>query len=166
MSCPRAGLSLQTQHSLLFPLLSLPFRIFISSFIIMLSIIWYLLLPRTFFPFTIPSRASFSRQFLLSQWPSQFRFLLSLAALFFLLPLSLAELHFLFFLFIYIYIYIYCIYMYIYLFIYSGSLIWSKTAMELIFNHVVNFGEVRRAQLVKSTLLTSSLVPLGSFQIF
>ena len=31
---------------------------------------------------------------------------------------------------------------------------------------VLNFGEVRRAQLAKSTLLTSSLVPLGSFQIF
>ena len=31
---------------------------------------------------------------------------------------------------------------------------------------VVNFGEDRRAQLTKSTLLTSSLVPLGSFQIF
>ena len=30
----------------------------------------------------------------------------------------------------------------------------------------VSFGEVRRAQLAKSTLLTSSLVPLGSFQIF
>ena len=30
---------------------------------------------------------------------------------------------------------------------------------------VVNFGEVRRAQLAKSTLLTSSLVPLGSFRI-
>ena len=43
-----------------------------SPFIIRLSIIWYILLPRTFFPFTIPSRASFSRQFLLSQWPSQF----------------------------------------------------------------------------------------------
>ena len=41
----------------------------------MLSIIWYFLLPRTFFPFTIPSRASFSRQFLPSQWPSQFLFL-------------------------------------------------------------------------------------------
>ena len=36
-----------------------------------------------------------------------------------------------------------------------------KTLMELIY-----FGEVRRAQLAKSTLLTSSLVPLGSFQIF
>ena len=31
---------------------------------------------------------------------------------------------------------------------------------------VVNFVEVRRAQLAKSTLLTSSLVPLGSFQTF
>ena len=30
----------------------------------------------------------------------------------------------------------------------------------------VNFSEVQRAQLVKSTLLTSTLVPLGSFQIF
>ena len=29
----------------------------------------------------------------------------------------------------------------------SGSLIWSKILMELIFNPVVNFGEVRRAQL-------------------
>ena len=31
---------------------------------------------------------------------------------------------------------------------------------------VVNYGEVQRAQLAKSTLLTSSLVHLGSFQIF
>ena len=31
---------------------------------------------------------------------------------------------------------------------------------------VVNFGDVRRAQLAKSTLLTSSLVPLGSFRSF
>ena len=30
---------------------------------------------------------------------------------------------------------------------------------------VVNFGEVRRAQLAKSTLLTSALVPLGSFKV-
>ena len=28
---------------------------------------------------------------------------------------------------------------------------------------MVNFGEVQRAQLAKSTLLTSTLVPLGSF---
>ena len=32
-----------------------------------------------------------------------------------------------------------------------------------MFTFVVNFGEVRRAQLAKSILLTSSLVPLGSF---
>ena len=51
---------------------------------------------------------------------------------------------------------------------FSGSLIWLKTLMELIayLIPVVNFGEVRRAQLAKSTLLTSSLVPMGSFQIF
>ena len=48
----------------------------------------------------------------------------------------------------------------------SGSLTWSKTLMELIFNPVVNFGEVRRAQLAKFTLLASTLVPLGSFQFF
>ena len=47
----------------------------------------------------------------------------------------------------------------------SGSLIWSKTLMELIVTPVANFGEVRRALLAKSTLLTSSLVPLGSFQV-
>ena len=35
-----------------------------------------------------------------------------------------------------------------------------------ILTPVVNFGEVQRAQLAKSTLLTSSLVLLGSFQIF
>ena len=31
---------------------------------------------------------------------------------------------------------------------------------------VVNFGEVWRAQLAKSTLLTSMIWPLGSFQIY
>ena len=31
---------------------------------------------------------------------------------------------------------------------------------------MVNFGEVRRAKLAKSTLLTSTQVPLGSFKIF
>ena len=30
---------------------------------------------------------------------------------------------------------------------------------------MINFGEVQRAQLAKSTLLTSTLVPLASFQI-
>ena len=37
--------------------------------------------------------------------------------------------------------------------------------MELIFTLVVNFGEVRRAQLAKSTLLTSMMVSLGSFNV-
>ena len=37
--------------------------------------------------------------------------------------------------------------------------------MELILTPVVNFGKVRRAQLAKSTLLTSMLVPLGSFKV-
>ena len=37
--------------------------------------------------------------------------------------------------------------------------------MELIFNFVVNFDEVWRAQLAKSTLLSSTIVSLGSFQI-
>ena len=47
-----------------------------------------------------------------------------------------------------------------------GSLIRSKPVMELTFNPpVVNFGEVRRVQLAKSTLLTSTLVSLGSFQV-
>ena len=41
----------------------------------------------------------------------------------------------------------------------SGSLIWYLTP-------VMNFGEVRRAQLAKSTLLTSALVPLESLQSF
>ena len=31
---------------------------------------------------------------------------------------------------------------------------------------MVTFGEVRSAQLAKSTLLTSKVVPLGSFQVF
>ena len=37
--------------------------------------------------------------------------------------------------------------------------------MELIFIPVVNFGEVRRAHLAKSTLFTSTLVPLGSIKV-
>ena len=38
--------------------------------------------------------------------------------------------------------------------------------MELILTPVVNFGEVRRAQLAKPTLLTCKLGPLGSFRSF
>ena len=43
---------------------------------------------------------------------------------------------------------------------------WDTRISDLIKNPVVNFGEVRRAQLAKSTLFTSKLVPLGSFRIF
>ena len=34
-----------------------------------------------------------------------------------------------------------------------------------VLTSVANFGEIRRTQLAKSTLLTSSLVPLGSLKI-
>ena len=48
----------------------------------------------------------------------------------------------------------------------SGYLIWSETLKVLKFNLLVNFGEVRMTQLAKSTLLTPTFGPLGSFQIF
>ena len=57
----------------------------------MLSIIWYLLLPQTFFPFTIPSRASFSRQFVHSQWPSLFIFLFLISSSVILPPPTLSS---------------------------------------------------------------------------
>ena len=46
--------------------------------------------------------------------------------------------------------------------------LWSgqKPGWNWYLTPVVNFGEVRRAQLAKSTLLISSFVPLGYFQIF
>ena len=45
---------------------------------------------------------------------------------------------------------------------------WDFRISDLVKNPdgTVNFGEVRRTQLAKSTLLTSTLVPLGPFQIF
>ena len=43
---------------------------------------------------------------------------------------------------------------------FSGSLIWSKTLMELIFNPC---GEIRSAQLAKSTLLLSMFGAPGKF---
>ena len=72
--CPRAGLSLQAQHSSLYTLLSLPFRIFVQS--IYHNVVYHLISSSAskFLPNYHPSRASFSRQFLLSQWPSQFSF--------------------------------------------------------------------------------------------
>ena len=47
-------------------------------------------------------------------------------------------------------------------YLWSGQKPWWNWYLTL----VVNFGEVRRTKLAKSTLLTSTLVPLGSFQIF
>ena len=46
--------------------------------------------------------------------------------------------------------------------------LWSgqKPRWNWCLTPVANFGEVRRAQLAKSALLTSSLVPLGSFRSF
>ena len=51
---------------------------------------------------------------------------------------------------------------------FPGSLIWLKTLMELVFfNTCGEFRcEVLKAQLAKSTLLTSTLVPLGSLRSF
>ena len=48
----------------------------------------------------------------------------------------------------------------------SRSLIWSKTTMELIFNPVVNFGKVRRAQLAKSTSSPPRWCPWDLFRFF
>ena len=74
VSCPRIGLSLQTEPSPFYPLLSLPFRIFIQP--IYHKFVYHLISSTAnFLPFIIASRASFSRQLLLSQWPSQFLFL-------------------------------------------------------------------------------------------
>ena len=75
MFCPMAILSLQTQNFPLYPLLSLPFRYCIQS-IFHNVIIWYLLLPRTFFPFTDPSRASLAGSSFLASGPVNF-FILS-----------------------------------------------------------------------------------------
>ena len=78
--CPRAGLSLQTQHSPLYPLLSLPFCIFIQSIyhnvvyhLISSSAVNLLLIYHSF-------QSILQRQFLLNQWPSQFLFLLFISS--------------------------------------------------------------------------------------
>ena len=57
----------------------------------MLSIVWFLLQPRTFFPFTIPSRAFLNIQFLLSQWPSQFLFLFFISSSIIFLSLNISS---------------------------------------------------------------------------
>ena len=93
MFCPRTGLSLKTQHFPLYPLLSLPFRMFIQS--IYHNVVYHLISfsAVNFLPVYIPSRTFFCRQFLLSQWPGQFLLLIFNSLL---LPLFLAQLHFLF----------------------------------------------------------------------
>ena len=48
----------------------------------------------------------------------------------------------------------------------SRSLIWSKTLMELIFNPVVNFSEVQRAQLAKSLSSPPCWCPWDLFRPF
>ena len=64
---------------------------------------------------------------------------------------------------------------YIYIYIYTWVERWLKfpdlwsglkTWWNWYLTPVVNFGEVRRAQLAKSTLLASTLLPLGSFRSF
>ena len=74
--CLRAGLSLQTHNSSLYPLLSPPFRIFFIQSIYY-NVVYYLIRSSAsiWLPVYLSSRASVSRQFLLSQWPSQFLFL-------------------------------------------------------------------------------------------
>ena len=74
--CPRPGLSLQTQDSPLYPLLSLPFRSYIQT--IYHDDVYHLIYfsDANLLPLLLHAwRTSFSRQVLLSQWPSQFLFL-------------------------------------------------------------------------------------------
>ena len=90
--CSRSGLSLLTQHFPLYPLLSLPFSIFIQS-------IYYNVIPsfaenvhyRLQFLVEHPSAGS---SFSTSDQANFFSSSLSVPALFFLLPLFLTKLHF------------------------------------------------------------------------
>ena len=85
--CQRAGLLLQTQHSALYPLLSLPFRICIPP--IYRNVIYHLIsssganLLSVYHSFLVRAPANF------------FSSCLSVPALFVILPLFLAQLHFL-----------------------------------------------------------------------
>ena len=98
--CPRAGLSLQTQHSPLYPLLSPPFRIFIQS--IYHNVVYHLIssAASNFLPICHTFQSILQQAFP-SQPVSQlisFSSALSVSALFFLFPLFIAQLHFLFYL--------------------------------------------------------------------
>ena len=95
--CPRAGLSLQTQHSPLNSLLSLAFRIFIQFIYhnVQSSDIFFCPELSSHLPYLLehPSAGS---SFLAIVPENFFSASLSVPALFFLLPLILAQLHFLF----------------------------------------------------------------------
>ena len=98
MFCPKAGLSLKTQHSPHYLLLSLPFRICIQSIyhdVRLSSDIFFCFEPSSHLPFLLehPSAGS---SFLTSGPVNFFSSSLSVPALFFLHPLFLAQLHFLF----------------------------------------------------------------------
>ena len=95
---PKGRSFLQTQHSPLYLLLMLPFRTCTQSLYHDLSIIWYLLLPRNVFshlPY-LPEHPSACSSFLASGPANLFPSSLSILALFFLLPLFIAQLHVLF----------------------------------------------------------------------
>ena len=90
-AAPRADLSLQTQHTLLYPLLSLPFRILIQS--IYHNAVYHLISSASNFLPVYHSflRAVLSRQFLLSQWPSQFLSLVFISSSIILLSPTLSS---------------------------------------------------------------------------
>ena len=87
--CSRAGVSLQTRHSPLYPLLSLSLRICTLS--ICHNVVYHLIYSSALNIFAVYH--SFSRQFLLTQWPSQFLFLFFISSSI-LFPLFLAQQHF------------------------------------------------------------------------
>ena len=96
--CARAGVSLQTQHSPPYPLLCLPFRIFIKSIYHNVAYhldIFFCLELSSHLPYLL-EHPSIGSSFIASGPANIFSSSLSVPALFFLLPLFLAQLHFLF----------------------------------------------------------------------
>ena len=91
---PRASLSLQTQHSPLYPLLSLPFRIFIQS--IYYNVLYYLIPSAANLLPVYREHPSGGSSFLASGPANFFSSSLSVPALLFVLPLFPAQLHFYF----------------------------------------------------------------------
>ena len=96
MFCPRVDLSLQTQHSPLYPLLSLPFRIFIQP--IYHNVVYHLISSASNFlavyHFFYIEHSSAGSSSLVTDPANLFSSSLSVPALFFLLPLFPAQLHF------------------------------------------------------------------------